>query len=199
MTVRPTRPARRMRRVTRSTSRSLTVSIASGDFGAQPSARWDPIEPRRRRGLTRRGSRLWASASCRPEPGRAGATSVSSGRLRCRRRSPIPSVSELVRRDRAHAPEPLDRQRVEELELAVRRNDQEAVRLGDAARHLREELRPRHADRDREADALADRDLATAPRSPRVARRAARSRERRGTPRRSTVPRRAASCPRTPR
>ena len=55
----------------------------------------------------------------------------------------------------ADAPEPLDRERVEERELAVRRDQEQAVRLGDAARHLGEELRPGDADGDRQADTLA--------------------------------------------
>ena len=43
-------------------------SISASDFGRRPSARWDPIEPRRRPLWTRRGSRLWASAwRCRPD------------------------------------------------------------------------------------------------------------------------------------
>ena len=84
-------------------------------------------------------------------------------------------------------------------ELAVGRHDEQAVGLGHRARHLGEELRPRHADRDRQADLLAHLapqphgDLDRRPGEPRAAR------PRRGTPRRSTAPRRAASCPRTPR
>ena len=58
--------------------------------------------------------------------------------------------------DGADAPEPLDREGVEKLELAIGLHDEQAVGLGDAARHFREELRPRHADRDRQADPLAD-------------------------------------------
>ena len=54
------------------------------------------------------------------------------------------------------APQPLDRKRMEEGELAVRRHDQQAVGLGHATRDLCEELRPRHADGDRQADLLAD-------------------------------------------
>ena len=49
-TVRPTRPALRIRRVTRSTRPIATASISAGDFGERPSARCEPIEPRRRPG-----------------------------------------------------------------------------------------------------------------------------------------------------
>ena len=42
------------------------------------------------------------------------------------------AVAELAGRDRPHAPEPLDRERVEERELAVGRDDEEPVGLGDA-------------------------------------------------------------------
>ena len=68
---------------------------------------------------------------------------------------PDPEPVELPRRHPAHAPEPLDRERVQERELAARRHDEEAVGLGDPARHLGKELRPGDADRDREPDALA--------------------------------------------
>ena len=56
---------------------------------------------------------------------------------------------------RPDTPEPLDRQRVEELELSVGRDDEQAVGLRDAARNLGEELRARDANGDREADPLA--------------------------------------------
>ena len=61
---------------------------------------------------------------------------------------------------------------MEELELAVGRDDEQAVRLRDAARDLREELRARDADGDRQPDLLEDgaaepeRDLARSPRDP---------------------------------
>ena len=61
------------------------------------------------------------------------------------------------RRLRSDAPEPLDRQRVQERELAVGRHEQQAVRLGDPARHLGQELRARDSDGDREPDPLAHR------------------------------------------
>ena len=62
---------------------------------------------------------------------------------------------QLAGRGRPDAPEPLDRERMEEVELAVGLDDEQPVGLRDAARHLRQELRPRHPDRDRQADALA--------------------------------------------
>ena len=61
---------------------------------------------------------------------------------------------ELLAGHRPDAPEPLDRQRVEERELAVGRHDEQPVRLGDAARDLGQELRPRNSDGDRQADLL---------------------------------------------
>ena len=54
----------------------------------------------------------------------------------------------------ADAPQPLDRQRVQEGQLPVGRHDQQAVGLRHPAGHLGEELRPRDPDRDRQADAL---------------------------------------------
>ena len=65
--------------------------------------------------------------------------------------------AQLVRRHPADAPHPLDGQRVQELQLAVARHVEQAVRLGERARHLGEELRARDADADRQPDPLADR------------------------------------------
>ena len=56
---------------------------------------------------------------------------------------------------RPDAPEPLDRERVEELELAAGGHDQQAVRLGDPARNLGQELRAGDPDGDGQADLLA--------------------------------------------
>ena len=106
---------------------------------------------------------------------------------------------ELGRRDRADAPQPLDRQRVQEGQLPARRDDQQAVGLGHPARHLRQELRAGQADRDRPArpphapSAQPRGDLR------RRARDVLAARARRGTPRRSTAPRPAATSARTPR
>ena len=55
----------------------------------------------------------------------------------------------------ADAPQPLDRERVQERQLSTRRHDQQPVRLGDAARHLGEELRAGDTHRDRQAHPLA--------------------------------------------
>ena len=80
-TVRPTLPAARIRRVTRSTRATSVASRAAGDLGERPSARCEPIERRRRRGSTGRGSRLWASAwRCRPEARPSIEASASSER-----------------------------------------------------------------------------------------------------------------------
>ena len=110
-----------------------------------------------------------------------------------------PRCVELLGGDPADAPEPLDRQRVEELELAVGRHHEQPVGLGHAAGHLGQELGPRHADGDRQPDPLEH--LAPQPRSrsPPACRRSVSARGRRGTPRRSTAPPRAAPCPRRPR
>jgi hypothetical protein len=66
-----------------------------------------------------------------------------------------PAVAQLGRGDRPHAPEPLDRKRVQKVELPIRRHEEQAIRLRDGARHLGEELRPRDPDGDREPDPLA--------------------------------------------
>ena len=68
---------------------------------------------------------------------------------------PDPAVVQALCGLRSDAPQTLDRERMEEVELAVGWHDEQAVRLGDPARDLGEELRPRHADRDRETDAVA--------------------------------------------
>ena len=57
---------------------------------------------------------------------------------------------ELRSRDLAHAPEGLDRQGVEECLLPVRFDHEQAIRFRRTARHLGQEFRPRHADRDRQ-------------------------------------------------
>jgi hypothetical protein len=61
---------------------------------------------------------------------------------------------ELRRGRRADAPEPLDRKRMEKRKLTAGRDDQQTIGLGDTARDLREELRRRDADRDRQPDPL---------------------------------------------
>ena len=61
-TVRPVRPAARIRPVTRSTSATSEASTSASDFGERPRACCAPIDRRRRRLSTGRGSRLWARA-----------------------------------------------------------------------------------------------------------------------------------------
>jgi hypothetical protein len=78
------------------------------------------------------------------------------GELRNVSDSQDPLVVELPSGHRPDAPEPLDRERVEEGQLLVGRHHEQSVRLGDAACHLGEELRPGHSDRDGQADARAD-------------------------------------------
>ena len=198
--MRPTRPARRIRRVTRSTRPTTTASMSSGVLGERPSARCDPIEPRRRPTCTGRGSRLWARAwRWRPDARPSIETSAASASSATCADGPDPTVVELPGGHRPDAPEPLDRERVEKGQLAVGRHDEQAVGLGHAARDLGEELRPRDADRDRQADLLED--VAPQPHGDLGgrARDSLAARARRGTPRRSTAPRPAASCPRTPR
>jgi hypothetical protein len=82
------------------------------------------------------------------------------------------ALTQLLGGDLADTPEPLDGKRVEEGELVPRRHDQEAVRLGNSARHLRKELGGGHTDGHGQPDSLAyvapqaDGDLAGRPRDP---------------------------------
>ena len=143
------RPGRRSRRVSRRSPRS--------DFGLRPSARCEPIERRRRPVWTGRGSRLCASAwRCRPDARPSSVTSSASSSAATWPTVRRPRSWSFAGRHAPDTPQPLDRQRMEEAELVVRRHDEEPVRLRDGARHLREELRPRDADRDREADLVED-------------------------------------------
>jgi hypothetical protein len=64
-------------------------------------------------------------------------------------------LAQLGRGDRADAPEPLDRQRVQERQLLVRRDHQQSVRFADAAGHLGQELGASHPDRDRQTGLFA--------------------------------------------
>ena len=57
-TVRPTRRAARIRRVTRSTTATTNASMSAAVRRDQPSVCCDPIDPRRRPTSTGRGSRL---------------------------------------------------------------------------------------------------------------------------------------------
>jgi hypothetical protein len=66
-----------------------------------------------------------------------------------------PLSVKLARSYSTHTPKSFDRQWMEERELPLRRDDEQPVRLCHPARDLREELRARDSDRDREPDALA--------------------------------------------
>ena len=65
--------------------------------------------------------------------------------------------TQLHRRHPADAPHPLDGQGMQEVQLAVERDDEQPVRLRERTRHLREELRARDADADGQPDPLMDR------------------------------------------
>jgi hypothetical protein len=67
-----------------------------------------------------------------------------------------PPVVELPGGNRADAPQPFDRERVEKRQLAVGRDHEQPVRLRYAAGHLGEELGPGHPDGDGQANALED-------------------------------------------
>ena len=150
----PARPSR-SRPVTRSTSATSARPPPRGCASGVP-ARAGADRRRRLRRSTRRGSRPSASA-CRWRPAAAAQQlrERALADLRDCRDGPEPGVVEPLGGDGADAPEPLHRQRMEELELAARRDHQQPVRLGHRARHLRQELGGRHADADREADLVA--------------------------------------------
>ena len=79
-TVRTHASRRAQPRPSRSTSPTTTVSRSAADRRLRPSARCAPIDRRRRRACTGRGSRLWASAwMCRPEPRPSIVTRAASG------------------------------------------------------------------------------------------------------------------------
>ena len=187
----PTRPASRMRRVTRSTSadelgvdaRPATAAAGRARAASRSSAGAGRPAPAADRGCGR------ARGGAGRTPGPSIATSAASGSRATSPTVVMPRSCSFAAVTAPDAPQPLDRERMEEGELPVGRHDEQAVGLGDPARHLGEELRPRHADRDRQADLFEDvpaqphRDLGRACRRPAAARR------RRGTPRRSTAPR----------
>ena len=188
-----------MRPATRSTSPTTTASMSSADLGLRPSACCEPIERRRRPTTTGRGSRLWARACrCRPDAGPSIETSDASVSRATSPTVMIPRAWSFSRGRGPDAPESLDAQRMEEVELARRRHHQEPVGLRHSARHLGQELGPRHADRDGQPDTLEDVRAATAPRSRWACPRLAAGHRRRGTLRRSRGPRPTVSCRRTP-
>ena len=194
-TVRPTRLALRIRRVTRSTSAIRSASSSPGVHGRRPRARCEPIERRRRRLSTRprievAGERVQLTtlraADERDQQSFVHARDLADGR--------DADVAQLPRRDRPDAPQPLDLEWMQERELLVGRHEQQAVGLRDAARDLREELRACDADGDRQPDLVLARGGAACARSRAACRRCAPCRARRGTPRRSRAPRRPARC-----
>ena len=67
-----------------------------------------------------------------------------------------PALVQLAGGDPANAPQPLNRERMQEFELALGRHHQQAVGLGHGARDLRQELGAGDADGDRQTDLLAD-------------------------------------------
>ena len=197
VTVRHARFALRMRRPTRSTSPTSTASSSASERcrGRQPERVLRPDRAPPRPGLhpprvavVRERVQL---APGRPAEHLHERRLVQRGDLR---HPPDPVRVQLARRRRPDAPEPLDGQRVEELQLLAGRDLEQPVRLADRARDLGEELRRRDPDGDRQPDLLAHPraqplgDLAAA--CPRCAP----SRARRGTPRRATAPRPRARC-----
>ena len=66
-----------------------------------------------------------------------------------------PERVQLARRRRPDAPDPLDRQREEELELALGLHDEQPVGLRGPARDLGQDLRPGDADAERQPGVLA--------------------------------------------
>ena len=99
---------------------------------------------------------------------------------------------QLARRRRPDAPDALDRQRVQELELAARRHDEQPVGLRRAARDLRQHLRARDADAQRQPDLLAH--LAPQQRARARPRRLGRAGRRRGTPPPASRARTTSTC-----
>jgi hypothetical protein len=104
------------------------------------------------------------SSEDRDQIGRAPLGDLADGR--------DPPLVELAGGGRPDAPEALHRKRMQERQLPAGRNHEQAVGLGRAARHLRNELRPRNPDRDRQSHPLAnvtpkpDRDLPGRARDP---------------------------------
>ena len=155
--MRHTRLPARIRRATRSTIATSVASISSSDFGPPPHralradrapAASGPDRPR----VAVVRERVEVPSGRTPEQVNEERL-VERGDLADRSQ---PAIVELPGRHAPDAPQPLDGQRMEEAELVVRRHDQEPVRLRHRTRHLREELRARDADRDREPDLVED-------------------------------------------
>src|SRR5581483_1430340 len=67
-----------------------------------------------------------------------------------------PELVEARRRRRPDTPDALDLERMQEVELVARLDDEQPVRLRDPARHLGEELRPRDPHGERQPDLRSD-------------------------------------------
>ena len=118
-TVRPTRSARRSRRAMRSTIPARSSSTRRGERGPRPPARCEPIE-RRRRPTCHRPRVAVVGERVEVAPGGAAehrhqADLVERGDLAD---GGMPRSVQLLGGDRADAPQPLDGQRVEEVEFA---------------------------------------------------------------------------------
>ena len=197
MTVRPTRPAARIRRVDPVDQPHQDRVDSSGESARPPEGPLGadrPPPPARPRPAAGRGCGP-AHAGAGPTPGRASRPAPPRGSA-----ATSPTVRDARGRAACSAvtgPTPQSRSTGSGCRNAssrVGRHHQQAVRLGHPAGHLGQELGAGDPDRDRQARpgraprAAAARDLR------RRARRSAAGRRRRGTPRRSTSPRPAASC-----
>ena len=180
------------------------ASIVSAECRPRPSARCEPIEPRpmvsAAAGLHAPEVaivRERAELTARRSPEHRDQRRLGQGR-ELADRAHVPRV-QAPRGGRADAPHALDRQRVQEVELAIRGHGEQPVGL----RRLRWRPSPgiSSAQRPRSpATRLAHAPpRAAAPRSRRACPRSAPSRARRGRPRRSTALRRPARRPRTRR
>ena len=199
ITVRHARPPLRIRRPTRSTSPTRTASNAAGERGPRPNAHCAPIERRRRPTRTRRGSRLWASA-CSWRPAARPSISTSAGSAYAAT-SPTVAIPRARSFSEVAGPTPHSRSTGSGCRNAssppcgtTSSPSGFAIPLATLARNF---VRG-DPDRDRQPDLVAHPapqplgDLGRRPASRRIPRR-------RGTPRRSTGPPPAASCPRTSR
>ena len=177
-------------------------SSVSHDHGPRPSARCEPIDRRRRPTCTGRGSRLCASACrCRPDARPSISTSArlaERGDLGRRSRSRATrsfADGHLARRPRARSTGSGWRNSSSRSGGTTSRPSGFATPLATLARNFV------RATPTVIGSPTCSRTPAPQPRGDlgRRARDAARARARRGTPRRSRAPRRAASCPRRPR
>ena len=136
-----------------------------------PRARCEPIERRRRPHLHGAGIAI-VSQGVELAPGGAPEHRHQRGftQLCDLRHRGDAAFAELGGGHRPDAPQTLDRQRVQELELALGRHDEQTIGLGHRTGHLGQELRARDADRDRQPNLLPDvpsqagRDLGRSPR-----------------------------------